>query len=258
MKRGFADYTAFVARPRLRRRAHGLAPSPAYATARAAEIRTDAITAERDGRRRRKRQGEPQHHVAVGRRRRRATWWRSRRRISDFFGAKVIVPGTGIILNNEMKNFASRGINAMAPGQADADHDRAELAAEGRPAVRDARHAWRRAHRVDDDAVGVEPDRLQDGHSGGHRGAALLRARHRGRRCQVEARCPRRRSRRSRRSDTRVKTPGDFDLFFGGAQGIVIDPKTGARDRRRRSAPRRRGGGVLTSARWGTRGATGS
>jgi gamma-glutamyltranspeptidase/glutathione hydrolase len=26
-----------------------------------------------------------------------------------------------------------------------------------------------------------------------------------------------------------IKTYRDFDLFFGGAQGIVIDPKTGLR-----------------------------
>jgi gamma-glutamyltranspeptidase/glutathione hydrolase len=26
-----------------------------------------------------------------------------------------------------------------------------------------------------------------------------------------------------------IKTLGEFDLFFGGAQGIVIDPRTGLR-----------------------------
>ena len=37
--------------------------------------------------------------------------------ISDFFGAKVMVAGTGIILNNEMKNFSARGPNVIAPGK---------------------------------------------------------------------------------------------------------------------------------------------
>jgi gamma-glutamyltranspeptidase/glutathione hydrolase len=37
--------------------------------------------------------------------------------ISDFFGAKVMISGTGIILNNEMKNFSGQGVNAFAPGK---------------------------------------------------------------------------------------------------------------------------------------------
>jgi gamma-glutamyltranspeptidase/glutathione hydrolase len=37
--------------------------------------------------------------------------------LSDFFGAKIAIAGTGIILNNEMKNFSARGVNTMAPGK---------------------------------------------------------------------------------------------------------------------------------------------
>ncbi len=35
--------------------------------------------------------------------------------ISSFFGAGYTVPGTGILLNNEMKNFSKSGINVMEP-----------------------------------------------------------------------------------------------------------------------------------------------
>jgi len=37
--------------------------------------------------------------------------------LSGFWGACVAVPGTGIILNNEMQNWSSRGPNAYAPGK---------------------------------------------------------------------------------------------------------------------------------------------
>jgi gamma-glutamyltranspeptidase/glutathione hydrolase len=45
----------------------------------------------------------------------------------------------------------------------------------------------------------------------------------------VEARVPARTTDALTKMGYRIKTLGDFDLFFGGAQGIVIDPKTGMR-----------------------------
>ncbi|HOJ89106.1 MAG TPA: gamma-glutamyltransferase [Pseudothermotoga sp.] len=37
--------------------------------------------------------------------------------LSSFFGSGNVVPGTGIILNNEMANFSTSGPNALAPGR---------------------------------------------------------------------------------------------------------------------------------------------
>ena len=37
--------------------------------------------------------------------------------LSDFFGAKAAIDGTGIILNNEMRNFSYGGVNALKPGK---------------------------------------------------------------------------------------------------------------------------------------------
>lgn len=37
--------------------------------------------------------------------------------LSSFFGSGNVVPGTGIILNNEMANFSTSGPNALAPGK---------------------------------------------------------------------------------------------------------------------------------------------
>jgi len=46
---------------------------------------------------------------------------------------------------------------------------------------------------------------------------------------QVESRVPAATIEALLKLGYRVKTLGAYDLFFGGAQGIVIDPKTGAR-----------------------------
>ena len=115
MKRGFADYAATVGDPDFVKVPVAELLSPGYAKARAAEIKPDAITPKVAAGATAKQ--EPPSTTSLSVVDAQGNMVALTQTISDFFGAKVMVDGTGIILNNEMKNFSSRGPNAMAPGK---------------------------------------------------------------------------------------------------------------------------------------------
>ncbi len=186
MKRGFADYSAFIGDPDFTKVPTEFLLSPGYAKQRAAEIDPAAISAtvapaslpkEKDlppGIRKDDPPSTTSLSVVDGQ----GNMVALTQTISDFFGSKVMIAGTGIILNNEMKNFSVQGTERHGARQADAHHDLAHAGLPPGAFVRHDRHARRRAHHLDDDAAAVEPDRLQDGHPGSDRGAALLHPGH--------------------------------------------------------------------------------
>ena len=238
LKRAFADYSAYVADPGFVKVPIAGLLSPDYAKARAAGIRADAITPGVKA-------GTPPEPAQSGSTTSLAVIDGQgnavvvTQTISDFFGAKVMVPATGIILNNEIKNFSARGINAMAPGKRMRTtiaptivvKDGQTVAALGTPGaarivsamtllvsnlvdyrmgIQEAIDAPRFHARDVEEALAVE----------GGFPAATLEA--------LEA------------LGYVLDVHGDFDLFFGGAQGISRDPATGlltgGADRRRDGA----------------------
>jgi gamma-glutamyltranspeptidase/glutathione hydrolase len=229
LKRAFADYSAYVADPDFVRVPAAGLTSPAYAKARAASIRLDTVTPHvtagtPDG----AREGAPEspsttalavidgegNAVVVT------------QTISDFFGAKVMVPGTGIILNNEVKNFGSRGINAMAPGKRMRTTIAPTIllrggqlvAALGTPgAARIVSTMTLLVSNLIDFRMDIQQAIDAPRFYARDTEAALA----------IEARVPAGTLEALRRLGYTLDEHGDFDLFFGGAQGIVRDPGTG-------------------------------
>ncbi len=223
LKRAFADFSAFVADPGfVKVPAAGLL-SPEYATRRAAEIRPDAVTPVVEA-------GDPDrespsttsltvidgHGNAVV----------LTQTISDFFGAKVMVPGTGIILNNELKNFSARGINAIAPGKRMRTtiaptivlKDGKTVLAVGTPgAARIVSTMTLLISNVVDYGMGVQ-EAID---------APRFHVRDTEAAIALEARIPAATQEELKRLGYTIDLHGDFDLFFGGAQGILRNPATG-------------------------------
>jgi gamma-glutamyltranspeptidase/glutathione hydrolase len=146
--------------------------------------------------------------------------------ISDFFGAKVMVPGTGIVLNNEMKNFGSRGINAMAPGKRMRTtiaptllvKDGQVVAALGTPgAARIVSAMTLLVSNLVDYRMGIQ-EAID---------APRFHARDVEPALAIEGRFPAATLDALRALGYVLDVHGDFDLFFGGAQGIVRDPASG-------------------------------
>jgi gamma-glutamyltranspeptidase/glutathione hydrolase len=147
--------------------------------------------------------------------------------ISDFFGAKVLVPGTGIILNNEVKNFGSRGVNAMAPGK----RMRTTIAPtivldeDGRPVLALATPGAARIIST----MTLLVSNLLDFRMGIQEAidAPRFYARDTEEALALEGRFPASTQDALRALGYPLDVHGDFDLFFGGAQGILRDPATG-------------------------------
>jgi gamma-glutamyltranspeptidase/glutathione hydrolase len=146
--------------------------------------------------------------------------------LSDFFGAKVMIEGTGIILNNEMKNFSARGINAMAPGKRmrttiaptiilKGDKTFAALGTPG--AARIISTMAILISNLIDHKMGIQ-EAIE---------APRFYARDTDKILSVETRMPPATIEALTKLGYVIQTMGDYDLFFGGAQGIIIDPKTG-------------------------------
>jgi gamma-glutamyltranspeptidase/glutathione hydrolase len=225
LKHAFADYSAHVADPGFVTVPVAGLTSTAYAKGRAAGIRLDAIS-------RGVKAGTPDGAVGSPSTTSLAVIDGAgnaaviTQTISDFFGAKVMVPGTGIILNNEVKNFSSRGINAMAPGKRMRTtiaptvvlKDGQLVAALGTPgAARIVSTMTLLVSNVIDFHMGIQ-EAID---------APRFYARDTEEALAVESRLPAATLEALKALGYTLDVHGDFDLFFGGAQGILRDPATG-------------------------------
>jgi gamma-glutamyltranspeptidase/glutathione hydrolase len=223
MKRGFADNSAFIGDPAFFKvPVEGLLDKE-YAKKRASEIDPSALSASVKA-------GQPsmEHpsttHLSVVDSE--GNMVALTQTLSGFWGAKVAVPGTGIILNNEMQNWSARGPNAYAPGKRMRTtisptiiaKDGKTFASLGTPgAARIISTMVLLTINLVDYGMGVQ-EAIE---------APRFYARDTEKALSVEKRLP-----ESTKSDLTkmgysLKEYEDFDLFFGGAQAIIIDPKTG-------------------------------
>jgi gamma-glutamyltranspeptidase/glutathione hydrolase len=127
-----------------------------------------------------------------------------------------------------MKNFSARGPNALAPGKrmrtmiapTILSKDGRTFATLGTPgAARIVSTMALLVSNLVDFRMGVQ-DAIE---------APRFHARDTEADLSVEGRMPPATTSALAKMGYRIKTYRDFDLFFGGAQGIVIDPKTGLR-----------------------------
>ena len=226
MKRGFADFTAAIGDPDFVDVPVARLLSRDYAAARAAEIRADAITPKVTAGDVKKHESPSTTSLSVVDAQ--GNMVALTQTLSEFFGAKVVVPGTGIILNNEMKNFGTRGPNAIAPGKRMRTmiapsilvKDGRTFATLGTPgAARIISTMTLLVSNLVDFGMGIQ-EAIE---------APRFYARDTEADLQMESRVPAATVEALVKMGYSVKTLGAFDLFFGGAQGIVIDRKTGAR-----------------------------
>jgi len=226
MKRGFADFTAYVGDPDFVTVPVADLLSAGYARRRAAEIKLDAVTPKVTAGTVMKRESPSTTSLAAVDAE--GNMVALTQTISDFFGAKVMVGGTGILLNNEMKNFGSRGPNAIAPGKRMRTmiaptillKDGKTFAAIGTPgAARIVSTMTLLVSNLVDFGMGIQ-EAIE---------APRFYARDTEADLSVEARVPAATLEALAKMGYSIKTLGEYDLFFGGAQGIVIDPKTGLR-----------------------------
>jgi gamma-glutamyltranspeptidase/glutathione hydrolase len=239
MKRGFADYTAFVGDPDFVSVPVPMLLSRDYAKQRAAEIDPGKVSEKvlpasvsKD---------EPPSTTSLSVVDGQGNMVALTQTISDFFGAKVTIDGTGIILNNEMKNFSARGPNALAPGKRMRTAIAPTLVAlKGQPfatigtpgAARIISTMTLLLSNLIDYKMGIQ-EAIE---------APRFYARDTDKELSIEARVSDATAKALADMGYAVKTLGDYDLFFGGAQGIVIDPKT---KRRVGGADPRRDGAVV-------------
>jgi gamma-glutamyltranspeptidase/glutathione hydrolase len=226
LKRGFADYSAYVADPDFVKVPVAGLLSASYAKARAGDIDPARITAKIAP-------GDPgkvespstTHLSTVDRQGNMVALTQT---LSDFFGAKIVIAGTGIILNNEMKNFSSRGVNALAPGKRLRTtiaptilvKDGRAFATLGTPgAARIISTMTLLISNLIDYGMGIQ-EAIE---------APRFYARDTDKDLYVESRVPAETIAALTALGYSIKTQGEFDLFFGGAQGIIIDQKTGKR-----------------------------
>jgi gamma-glutamyltranspeptidase/glutathione hydrolase len=223
MKRGFADFTANVGDPGFVKVPVAELLSKDYARRRAGEIKTDAVTPKVAAGDVRKQESPSTTSLSVVDAR--GNMVALTQTLSDFFGAKVVIDGTGIILNNEMKNFGTRGPNAIAPGKRMRTmiapsiliRDGRAFATLGTPgAARIISTMTLLVSNLVDFKMGIQ-DAIE---------APRFYARDTDADLSVEARMPTPTIEALVKMGYSVKTLGEYDLFFGGAQGIVIDPKT--------------------------------
>ena len=226
MKRGFADYAAAVGDPDFVKVPVAGLLSAEYARSRAAEIKPDSVTPKVTAGAVAKQESPSTTSLSVVDAQ--GNMVALTQTISDFFGAKVVIGGTGIILNNEMKNFGSRGPNAIAPGKRMRTmiaptvllKDGKAYATLGTPgAARIVSTMALLVSNLVDFGMGIQ-EAIE---------APRFYARDVEADLSVEARVPSATIDALTKIGYRIKTYRDFDLFFGGAQGIVIDPKTGMR-----------------------------
>jgi len=223
MKRGFADNSAYIGDPAfVSIPVRGLLDKD-YAKSRAAEIDPSKITGTVKA-------GTPVEHPSTTHLSvvdKEGNMVALTQTISGFWGACVAVPGTGIILNNEMQNWSSRGPNAYAPGKRMRTTIAPTIIAKnGRPFVTMGTPG---AGRIISTMV-ILTVNLLDYHMGVQEAIESPRfyARDTEKDLSIEARMPKETQDWLKSIGYRLKVYPDFDLFFGGAQAIVVDLKTGS------------------------------
>jgi gamma-glutamyltranspeptidase/glutathione hydrolase len=144
--------------------------------------------------------------------------------ISDFFGAKVCPAGTGIILNNELKNFSADGPNALKAGK------RMRTTISPTLIVRRGRAFAALGTPGAARILATTPilvSNLIDFGMGIQEAIESPRFFPAGGTLEYEPRFPRETAAALEKKGHTLKPhEREFDLYFGGAQGIVIDPKT--------------------------------
>jgi gamma-glutamyltranspeptidase/glutathione hydrolase len=222
-KRGFADNGAYIGDPAFTNVPVAGLLDKNYAKARAAEIDPTKITPQvKAGK------PEPDHpsttHLSVVDSH--GNMVALTQTISSFWGAAVAVPGTGIILNNEMQNWSAKGPNAYAPGKRMRTtiaptiivKDGKTFASMGTPgAARIISTMAILAVNLIDYKMGVQ-EAIE---------SPRFYARDTEKNLSMEARVPAETKSALKAMGYSIKEYGNFDLFFGGAQAIVIDPVTG-------------------------------
>jgi gamma-glutamyltranspeptidase / glutathione hydrolase len=239
MKRGFADYNAFIGDPDFTKVPVDYLLSRDYAKQRAAEIDPAKVSSTiapgsipKD---------EPASTTSLSAVDGQGNMVALTQTISDFFGAKVAVEGTGILLNNEMKNFSARGPNQIAPGKRMRTaiaptvvlRQGRAFATIGTPgAARIISTMTLLLSNLIDYKMGIQ-EAIE---------APRFYARDTDKELSIEARVSESTAKALADLGYTVKKLGEYDLFFGGAQGIVIDARTG---RRIGGADPRRDGAVV-------------
>jgi gamma-glutamyltranspeptidase/glutathione hydrolase len=221
MKRGMADWRAFVADPAfVAVPVAGLLAKP-YAEARAAEIDPARISekiAPGDPSR-----GQSSSTTSLSVVDRDGNMIALTQTISDFFGAKVMVAGTGIILNNEMDNFSAQGVNALAPGKRMRTTIAPTIIVKGRKPF--AAIGTPGAARI----LTTMPlliSNLIDYRMGIQEAIETPRFFPSDKDLSFEPRFPLETVATLEKMGYTLKSLDALDLFFGGAQGVIIDPKT--------------------------------
>jgi len=159
--------------------------------------------------------------------------------ISDFFGAKVLIGDTGILPNNEMRNFSASGVNALAPRK------RMRTTISPTIVVKDGRAfatlGTPGAARILT-TMALLLSNLIDYGMGIQRAIEFPRFYPADRELSIEPRFPNETLAALAAMGYKIVQREEYDLFFGGAQGIIVDPGTG---RRLGGADPRRDGAVV-------------
>jgi gamma-glutamyltranspeptidase/glutathione hydrolase len=224
MKRGMTDWRAFVADPDfVKVPVAGLLAKP-YAKARAAEVDPERISENIAP-------GDPARNQSPSTTSlsvidKAGNMVALTQTISDFFGAKVMVADTGIILNNEMKNFSAKGINALAPGKRmRTTISPTILLRKGKAFATIGTPGAARILTT----MPLVISNLIDYKMGIQEAIEMPRFFPSNKDLAIEPRLPEETVAELVKMGYKMKPLGDFDLFFGGAQGIIINPKTGMR-----------------------------
>ena len=146
--------------------------------------------------------------------------------INYFFGSGVLVPGTGILLNNEMDDFVPKpgALNSIEPGKRPLSSMSPTLVLkDGKPLLSiGSPGATRIISALAQILVNIIDHRMNIQE-------AIEAARIH---CMtgeifMESRIPKDVQQALIKKGHKVTVRKDFDLYFGGAQGVMIDPKTG-------------------------------
>ncbi|MDI9427891.1 MAG: gamma-glutamyltransferase [Spirochaetota bacterium] len=222
MKRGFADNSAYVGDPDFFQIPVTGLLDKEYARSRVQEIDLNKVTTSIKA-------GTPDEHPSTTHLSvvdRHGNMVALTQTISGFWGACVAVPGTGIILNNEMQNWSSRGPNSYAPGKRMRTTIAPTIIAkDGNPFVTMGTPG---AGRIISTMV-ILTVNLIDFDMGVQEAIESPRfyARDTEKLLSLESRIPKETQEWLKSIGYSIKEYPPFDLFFGGAQAILVDPKTG-------------------------------